>query len=157
MNLKDFEGDLLLSDTGDGGDVVVSEGLFQSDRSFDTAVYLSLFGGNKSDSGKVKNGTTWWGNTLRGTGENEKLVSRFQNIISSLPMTTKNILDAEDAARLDLKWMIDEGIADKIETSGRALSHNRFAMAVHITAGGKDIYTHTFAQFWEAGVYGIRK
>jgi phage gp46-like protein len=118
---------------------------------------LSLFGGNKNDSGKVKNNKTWWGNTLRGTGENEKLVSRFQNIINGLPMTTKNIPKAEDAARLDLKWIIDEGIADKIEVSGRALSHIRFALAVHITAGGKDIYAHTFALFWEAGVYGIRK
>jgi phage gp46-like protein len=154
---QDFEGDLLLQDTFDGGNVLVSDGLFQSDRSFDTAVYLSLYGGNKSDSGKVKNNKTWWGNTLQGTGENEKLVSRFQNIIFSLPMTTKNILEAEDAARLDLKWIVDEGMADKIETSGRALSHNRFALTVHITAGGADIYTHTFAQFWEAGVYGIRK
>jgi phage gp46-like protein len=157
MNLQDFEGDLLLTDTADGGDVIIFEGLFQSDRSFDTAVYLSLFGGNKSDSGKVKNNKTWWGNTLRGTSENEKLVSRFQNVICGLPMTTKNILEAEDAARLDLQWIIEEGMADKIEAAGRALSHNRFALKVHITTGGKDIYSHTFALFWEAGVYGIRK
>jgi phage gp46-like protein len=157
MNLQDFEGDLLLTDTRDGGDVLIAEGLFQSDRSFDTAVYLSLFGGNKSDSGKVKNNKTWWGNTLRGTSENEKLVSRFQNVIFGLPMTTKNILEAEDAAELDLKWIIDEGLADKIEAVGRAITHNRFTLRVNIEAGGKYIYAHTFALFWEAGVYGIRK
>jgi phage gp46-like protein len=155
--MNDFEGDLLLVETEDGGNVLISDGLFQNDRSFDTAVYLSLFGGNRNDNGKVKNNKTWWGNTLRGTPENEKLVSRFQAIISGLPMTTKNILEAEDAARLDLKWITDEGIADKIEATGRAQSRNRFILTVRIIAGGAELYANAFPLFWEAGIYGIRK
>jgi hypothetical protein len=54
-NLQTFEGDLLLEDTPDGGDIRIENNLFVSDRSFNTAVYLSLFGGNKDDNGKVKN------------------------------------------------------------------------------------------------------
>ena len=50
MNLQDFEGDLLLADSADGGNVLISDGLFQGDRSFNTAVYLSLFGGNRDDN-----------------------------------------------------------------------------------------------------------
>jgi phage gp46-like protein len=153
-NLQTFEGDLLLEDTPDGGDIRIENDLFASDRSFNTAVYLSLFGGNKDDNGKVKNNKTWWGNTLEGTAENEKLVSRFQAIISGLPMTTKNIQEAESAARLDLKWIIDEGIAEKITVSGRALSRIKFALYVDIQAGGNSIYEHTFSLFWKAGIYG---
>jgi phage gp46-like protein len=152
--LQNFEGDLLLEDTVDGGDIQIEDGLFVSDRTFRTAVYLSLFGGNKDDSGKVKNNKTWWGNTLPGTGTNEKLVSRFQAVISGLPMTTKNIGEAEAAARLDLKWIIDEGAAEKIIVSGTAKAHNKFALRVEIKAGGESVYGNTFALFWKAGIYG---
>jgi hypothetical protein len=84
--LQDFEGDLLLEDTPDGGDIRIEDGLFISDRSFRTVVYLSLFGGNKEDNGRVRNRKTWWGNTLRGISENQKLTSRFQALIHGLPM-----------------------------------------------------------------------
>jgi phage gp46-like protein len=154
-DLQNFEGDLLLSETPDGGDVSVLEGLFQSDRSFSTAVYLSLFGGNKADGGKVKNKHTWWGNTLRNVNENEKMISRFQALIHGMPMTTKTIQDAEAAAALDLQWIVDEKIADKVSASGKAVSRNRFVLSVKISAGGNDLYTNSFALFWKAGVYGV--
>jgi len=149
-----FEGDLLLASTPDGGEIRVENGVFACDRAFNTAVYLSIFGGNKEDTGKVKNNKTWWGNTLEGTGENEKLVSRFQAVIFGLPMTSKNIESAESAAALDLQWIIDEGIADKITVSGRAVSRKKFSLRVEIKAGGKSIYENTFALFWKAGIYG---
>jgi phage gp46-like protein len=152
--LQTFEGDLLLEDTPDGGDIRIENDLLASDRSFDTAVYLSLFGGNKDDNGKVKNNRTWWGNTLKGAAENEKLVSRFQAIIFGLPMTAKNIQEAEAAAVLDLKWLINEGAADKITATGKAAGRNGFALAVEIRAGGKSIYENTFSLFWRSGIYG---
>ena len=150
----DFEGDLLLEETPDGGDISIVGGLMVNDRSFGTAVYLSLFGGNKEDSGKVQNRRTWWGNTLRGVSENEKMISRFQALIFGLPMTTKNILNAEDAARLDLKWLMDNGIADEIIMSGRAISRNRFELKVQVNANGKSIFEHTYALFWRTGSNG---
>jgi phage gp46-like protein len=153
-DLQIFEGDLLLEDTPDGGDIRIENDLFVSDRSFSTAVYLSLFGGNKDDNGKVKNNKTWWGNTLEGAAENEKLVSRFQAVIFGLPMTTKNIQEAETAASLDLKWLVDEGAADKIIAAGRAAGCNRFAFTIEIQADGESIYEHTFPLFWRSGIYG---
>jgi phage gp46-like protein len=153
-DLQDFEGDLLLMETEDGGEVQIENDLFVCDRSFNTAVYLSLFGGNKDDNGKVKNNKTWWGNTLPGIAEHEKFVSRFQAVISGLPMTTKNIQEAEAEANLDLKWIADEGIAEKITVSGRAVSRTGFALHIDIQAGGKSIYENTFSLFWKAGIYG---
>jgi phage gp46-like protein len=154
MNLQTFEGDLLLFDTPDGGDVDITDGLFSCTRAYDTAVFLSLFGGNKEDNGKVKNRKTWWGNTLRGVTENQKLVSRFQSVISGLPMTTKNILTAEDAARLDLGWMVGEKLADEIFVDGRAVSQSRFNLKVQVKAKGSLMYGHTFAVPWKAGSSG---
>jgi phage gp46-like protein len=153
-DLQNFEGDLLLEDTPDGGDIQIKEGLFVPDRAFGTAVYLSLFGGNTGDGGKVRNSKTWWGNTLAGTAANERLVSRFQALIAGSPMTTKNIQEAENAALLDLNWIIEEGVADKINVSGGATAHNKFALRVEIKANRKSIYENTFSVFWKAGIYG---
>jgi phage gp46-like protein len=152
-DLQNFEGDLLLEDTPDGGEISIENNLFVSDRSFKTAVYLSLFGGNKDDNGKVKNKFTWWGNTLPGVTESEKLISRFQAVIFGLPMTTKNIQSAENAANLDLKWVISDGIADDVIVSGRAVTRNQFALTVNIQSKGNSIYKNTFLLLWQAGVY----
>jgi len=150
MSLQTFEGDLLLHDTPDGGDIRIEKGLMVNDQTFGTAVYLSLFGGNKDDNGRVENRRTWWGNTLRGVNENKRLVSRFQAIIFGLPMTTRNILDAEEAARLDLGWIISDKIADEILANGRAVSRNRFSLTIQVNAGGKTIYSNAFAVFWRS-------
>ena len=148
--MYDFEGDLLLCDTPDGGDVLLENGLFNDDQGFSTAVYLSLFGGNKEDAGKVKNSKTWWGNRLSGTTEAEKIISRFQNIITSLPITVKNIKAAESAAMLDLKWIIDLGVADKIEATGRSLEKGRFELTVNIYKDKNTIYKNSFYNLWMA-------
>ena len=144
----------MLEDTPDFGEIKIENGLFVNDQTFNTAVYLSLFGGNANDNGKVKNKQTWWGNTLPGTMENEKMVSRFQAVVTGLPMTTKNILQAEAAAELDLKWIIAESIADKIKATGKSAGKNKFEIAVEIKSHGDTIYDNKFSMFWRAGAYG---
>jgi phage gp46-like protein len=150
-NLQNFEGDLLLEDTPDGGDIQLINDVFVSDTTLKTAVYLSLFGGNKDDNGKVKNKNTWWGNTLAGVSENEKIISRFQSIIFSLPMSTKNIQEAETAAKLDLQWIIDEGIGNDIIVSGSAIARNKFKIKINISVKEKNIYENSFSTPWQVG------
>ena len=152
--MSDFQGDLFLEDTPDGGDIRIENDFFVNDRSFNTAVYLSIFGGNKDDNGKVKNKKTWWGNTLDGVSENEKLVSRFQAVIISMPMTSKNIAEALGAAALDLQWIKDEGIGDEVIVTGSAIARNKFTLKINILAKGRSIYDNNFALCWKAGVYG---
>jgi phage gp46-like protein len=132
VNLQEFEGDILLIETLDGGDFVMKDGIIMADNNYSTAIYLSLFGGNKDDSGVIKTNKTWWGNTLKGTAESEKLVSRFQNIIRSTPLNVKNIRAAETAAVLDLSWMKEEGLVDEIEATGSTKGKNRFYVEIHL-------------------------
>jgi phage gp46-like protein len=152
--MSDFQGDLLLIDTPDGGDITVDNGFFKADRAFATAVYLSLFGGNKEDAGKIKTNKTWWGNTLEGITEAEKMASRFQNIISGLPLTVKNIKAAETAAKLDLAWVIDQGIADKIEAEGRTGEKNYFVLEVQILKNENTVFENSYALLWGEGLNG---
>jgi phage gp46-like protein len=154
--MDDFEGDLLLQDTLDGGDIVIADGTFAADRAFDTAIYLSLFGGNKDDDGRVKNNRTWWGNTLPGLSESEKLVSRFQAILAGTPMSAKTIHEAEAAARLDLQWLLTEGLADSVAVDCRTGMGSRFALRVNIAARSKNLYAGTFQIVWrQGGTHGV--
>jgi len=149
--LQNFEGDLLLSETLDGGDVEIENGLLVSDKQFSTAVYLSLFGGNKLDNGKTNSVNQFWGNLLSDTTESEKLRSRFQYIITGLPMSVKNIKEAEKAAYMDLQWFIDEKIADVINIFGQAPGKNRFNLRVEILKDINLIFENEYFLLWGAG------
>jgi phage gp46-like protein len=146
--LNNFEGDILIYETLDGGDVKIENGFFVSDEQFSSAVYLSLFGGNKTDNGKVKNKNEWWGNMLESVTKNEKMVSRLQAIINGLPMTVKNIREAETAAQLDLQWFKDEKIADEIIVNGRATGKIEFELSIEILKDKNTIFENTYALQW---------
>lgn len=150
----EFEGDMLLIDTLEGGDAVLENGVIKNDPTFSTAVYLSLFGGNKDDAGKVKTGSTWWGNTLRELEPHEALTSRFQNVICALPMTVKNIRVAEEAARLDLAWIVEDDIADEITTSVTSEGAKRFRLVVGMKKAGMELYSGAYGLLWEGGING---
>jgi len=146
----DFNGDLLLIDTPDGGDIEIIDGVFTGDPGIATAVYISLFGGNKDDAGKIKTNSTWWGNTLEGTAEAEFIVSRFQHIITALPLTVKNMQAAEAAALLDLQWIIDQGVADTILAEGRVGERSKFVLTINILKNGDSIFESGFQTSWAA-------
>ena len=153
--MSDFEGDVLLIETPDGGDVVIEGGLIKPCKDFSTAVYLSLFGGNKGDEGKVKNSRTWWGNVLEDLSEDEKIVSRFQAVVLGMPLSVKNMREAERAASLDLNWFVEKKIADEIKTSGRIKERNNFLLSVEIKKEGKILYGEEFALLWQGGLSGL--
>lgn len=145
---EDFGGDVYLYDTEDGPELNIVNGLIQGDKAFRTAVYLSLFGGNKDDTGEVINDYTWWGNKLVETMENQKLVSRFQAFINSVPLTAKNLSIAEEKAQLDLKWFIDEGIADSVQVNISENGRKRIDVEIVISKSGNVIDSTVFGLQW---------
>jgi phage gp46-like protein len=147
-NVQDFEGDALLYETVDGGELKVDDGIFVSDKQFSTAVYLSLFGGNKDDSSKIKNNKEWWGNMLNGIYENEKLKSRFQYIITGFPMTVKTIKEAEKAVFIDLEWFIKDKIADEINVYSQTAGKNRFNLNVEIKKDTRTLFENDYFLLW---------
>ena len=153
--MGDFAGDVLLIETPDGGDIVLEGGLVKPCKDFSTAVYLSLFGGNKDDAGTVKNRHTWWANTLKETPEDEKIVSRFQAVSVGLPLSVKNIRKAETVALLDLEWLKNEGVADEIIADGKTKGKNLFVLRVQIKNKGQKLYEKEFALLWEHGIDGV--
>ena len=152
---EEFGGDVLLFDTEDGGEISVINGLVIPDGGFRTAVYLSLFGGHKDDGGEVASGDTWWGNRLEGVSESEKLVSRFMAFVRSVPLNSKNLKIAQDKAEEDLKWFLDDGIADSVDVELLDEGNNRIQLNMRIEKSGKIIESRKYALQWEAMKNGI--
>jgi len=131
--MSDFQGDLLLFSTNDGGEIEFTENnCFQNDTGFETAIYLSLFGGNYNDNGtEATKNESWWGNNLENNNPERKLVSRFQNISRGLPLTPGNLLILKDAIKEDLQWFIDEKIIDILEINLSIPSKNRLLSEIN--------------------------
>mgnify|MGYP000944223897 CR=1 FL=1 len=98
--------DLTLSISPDGADLVL-DGDLKVDAGLAEAVYLSLFGGSSGER-------EWWGNLLA-RSEEEKLVSRTQQILQALPATSANLTKVHDAVATDLQWVTGQsGFADEL-------------------------------------------
>ena len=146
-----FEGDVLLNSTLDGGDLVIENDFIVGTGGFETAAYLSLFGGNKKDNGteSTKN-ESWWGNQLDENEPDKKLISRTQNIMLSYEATPSNLLKVEQAANLDLAWFKNQGIADTIEVVGSLPSRNRLELSIEILKNGELLADFKFIENWKA-------
>jgi phage gp46-like protein len=70
-------------------------------------------------------------------------------------LTVKNISTAEDAVKLDLAWVIKEGIADKVDASGMTEGKNRFRLSINISKEGLTLYDNSYSLLWEGGLNGI--
>ena len=103
------QGDVRLFQTNDNGDILVENGLVEMDGGLETAVYLSLFGGNFDDSG-AQDSPQWWG----GIDENMGYRSETQYLLHSLVAIPSNLLLLSDAVKRDLAWMITDNVVTSI-------------------------------------------
>ncbi len=138
--------DVLFSATPDGGEISITNNLIDMDAGLETAVYLSLFGGNSDDDATDETtNLQWWGNLLPGDSQ-LPLRCRTQFLIRDLPATTGNLARLRDAAIRDLAWIVDS-FADsyKVDVSMPAL--NRVALRIDISIGDQT-YTFIFDEHW---------
>jgi phage gp46-like protein len=138
------EGDVLLFHTTDGGDISVTNGIIEMSGGLRTAAYLSLFGGNEDDDGLANNTKTWWANFME-TEKSHKYISETQNLLESLPITSANLLRVEDAAKRDLAWFKDEGVATTVTISASILGLNMIKLTIDI-----DQEQYEFVENWRS-------
>ena len=131
--MSDFQGDVLLISTDDGGEIIEEGGLIQGTAGFETAAFLSLFGGNEGDDGtEATKKRSWWGNLTDPDNPERWLVSRTQALITGIPATPGNLIKITEAAGLDLAWFKSEGIADVINISASIPSRNKLVLEIEI-------------------------
>ena len=148
---NEFKGDVELITKGGEFDIVVEDGLIKDCRNFDTAVILSLFGGNEGDiNGKDKE--TWWGNLIPETKKEERIQSEFGSMSKALPVTSGNLQKASEAAKRDVEWIKDEAGADKIDVQLSAANAQRVQLEIDIKKDAATIAGGIYETQWAEAI-----
>jgi phage gp46-like protein len=142
------QGDVLLQQTNDNGDITVVNGVTTMTGSFETTAYLCLFGGNEDDAGGADKSETWWGN-LDEIDPDLRYVSETQYLLKSLPAISSNLLKLQAAAERDLAVFTSKSIASSVTVAVSIPALNRVAIAVDIEAVGEKS-SFKFTENWEA-------
>lgn len=120
--------------TQDGGEFQIVNGKAALDDTPKTAIYLSLFGGDISDSGDDSdNFNQWWGNFVA-TDELSTYRSRTQYILKKYAGTTANLNKLREAVTLDVEWLRDS--FDDVTVECKIPAINAVLITVNVTVNG---------------------
>ena len=144
------QGDVLLFQTNDGGDINVVNGTVEMSGGLESAAYLCLFGGNEQDDGSQNNVNQWWGNW--GELQERQQRSETQHLLRSIPSVTANLRRIEEAAKRDLERLVSVGVATEISVAASMPGLNRVSIAVAINAINGTGTTITFIENWQADI-----
>ena len=144
------EGDVLLYQSNDNGEVNVENGLIEMTAGLEVMVYLSLFGGNEDDPGGSDVSLQYWGN-FNETDPGRQYRSETQHLLRSLPPTSGNLRKVEEAAKRDLKGMLDAGIITELSVSATIPAVNRVQITTNLNANGESV-SLVYLETWKASV-----
>lgn len=145
--------DLMLRPTDEeffGGDLVLENSDLALDEGLNTAILVSLFTDRRAavsdelpDPAGSRRG--WWGDGLN--GDNDLTGSRLW-LLTRRKATPETRRLYEEYTREALAWMIKDGLAEKIDVSGRWLVMGLLAVTVVITrpGGGRQKFDYS----WDA-------
>ena len=142
------QGDVLLCQTNDEGEINVVDGIVEMSGGLETAAYLSLFGGNEDDDGRDNSSSTWWAN-LDEVDPARQYRSETQNLLQALPATTGNLRRVEDAASRDLAWFTQNNVASSVSVSASIPGLNKLKLTINIEAVGEES-SFEFVENWKA-------
>lgn len=142
------QGDVLLQQINDNGEISVVNGVAAMTGSFETMAYLCLFGGNEDDDGRADNPETWWGN-IGEVDPDFRYVSETQNLLKSIPAISANLLKIQAAAECDLAVFTNKSIASSVIVVVSIPALNRVTIAVNIEAVGEES-SFKFTENWRA-------
>jgi phage gp46-like protein len=135
--------DVLLFNNADGGDIEVKNGVVTLTDSIETAVLLSLFGGNDDDDASDATASKIWWGSLEETDTFKRQRSETQFLLRSLPIIPANLRRIEDAAVRDLAWLTATKVATFVRARATMPALNRVKLEVFITVDGT-VYTFVF-------------
>jgi hypothetical protein len=124
-------GDVLLLSNIDGGEIDMRDGYVEMTGGFESATYLSLFGGNEKDNATdATKKFQFWGNLTEENTPDRKMISRTQNLLIGLSAVPSNLNLVEQAIRLDLNWMLIAEIVDEFIIDLSIPSKNRIEIKI---------------------------
>lgn len=141
--------DVRLYQTDDGGEVDFVAGEPTITDGLETAVYLSLFGGNAEDSGlQADERKQWWGNLVEPEAA-FRYRSETQHLIEALPATTGNMRRIEDAALRDVAWLVTSGVAQSAKCAVGIPALNQVHLYLEFLINGQVVPVE-FTKAWKS-------
>lgn len=131
--------DVWLFHMGDGGEIEIVNGEVTRGSGYETAAYLSLFGGNEDDSGlPADKSKQWWGNWSE-PDPARAYRSETQYLLNTLPATTGNLRRLQPAAENDLAWLVDKGHAKSVSVAigMPAINHVSYDVLIILANGDR--------------------
>lgn len=145
--MTEQQGDVLIYQTSNGGEINIADGLVEMAGGIETAAYLSMFGGNYDDDG-LDNAVGWWGNVGESAPERQ-YHSETQFILNTALPIPSNLKRIEDAVKRDLQWFLDVGAASSIEVSATMPSVNKVNLVIELNADSR-VRRIEFMENWRA-------
>ena len=140
--------DVRLFHTSDGGEIEYVNGRVTLAAGFESAVYLSLFGGNERDGGsQITESLQWWGNLLE-EDPARKYRSETQHLLRSIPAIPANIPRIADAVARDLEWMKGE-LGAELEIFVTLPALNRITIEIEAVIQDQ-AFRAVFLEIWSA-------
>ena len=143
--MAEQQGDVLLFQTNDDGDIDVTGGIVEMSGGLQTTAYLSLFGGNEGDAGGSDIALTWWAN-LDELEPSNQYRSETQNVLQALAASPRNLKRVEDAAGRDLAWMVEQKVATSVAVAATMPGLNKVKLTININGD----FTVEFIENWKA-------
>ena len=146
------QGDVLLFQTNDDGDIIVEGGVVTMSGGLEVSAYLALFGGNEDDDSSQKTPNQYWGN-LDENESSRKYRSKTQFLLSTIPPIPANLPQLQDAATNDLDFFITDKIASSVNVVVSMPGLNRVKFVITIEAQGFES-EFEFVENWKASTDG---
>lgn len=139
MSMDLFSGDPKLFDSNDGGDLLIQGGQPVMDQGLQNSAYLSHF--LESD---------WWG--WSSDPANPEIVDcgNLLRLMKRAVLTPALLNDIEAAAKKDLAWMKDNGVADKVEVTASIVALGFVGIEETITEPTGNVTTVRWRLNWAA-------
>lgn len=111
--------DLALRLAGGAIDLALGGGTLALEEGLASAVLVSLFSDHRAASGEVPAGADprgWWGDALLPPAPGDRIGSRLW-LLAREKSTEETRARAEDYAREALAWLVEDGIAERVEVA----------------------------------------
>lgn len=140
-------GDVKLFITKEGFDINLKDNFVEMTSSFESAIFLSLFGGNEEDNySEATEKMQFWGNII----EDNEYRSRTLQFLNGSNASAQNLKLLEQDILLDLNWFVEQNIADTVEVDCSIPAFNELKIVIRILRDSKLLSTSNYRLNWKS-------